>query len=118
MTEFSGHWNTYQYVAVLAYQLVQTLPFPAKNDYSFFPVVDCVIRLPFLARLSHRPRTPAFLSVSRERLILAARTIGTYSSAPAADLPTVSVSPTARRSGMITASAPAAFAVRMMAPRL
>ena len=46
------------------------------------------------------------------------RTTGKYASAPAAARPTVSVNPAARRSGITTAAAPAACAVRMIAPRL
>src|SRR5450755_198047 len=50
--------------------------------------------------------------------MLVARTIGMYSRAPAAALATTSVRPTARRSGITMPPAPAACAVRVMAPRL
>src|ERR1039458_7066704 len=55
---------------------------------------------------------------SRVRLMLVTRTTGRCSSAPAAALATTSVTPAARRSGMMMAPAPAACAVRMTAPRL
>src|ERR1035441_4689755 len=61
---------------------------------------------------------PRCFRSSRVRLILVTRTTGRCSSAPAAALATTSVMPAARRSGMMMAPAPAAWAVRMTAPRL
>src|ERR1019366_3722122 len=61
---------------------------------------------------------PRCLRSSSVRLILVTRTTGRCSSAPAAALATTSVMPAARRSGMMMAPAPAAWAVRMTAPRL
>src|ERR1019366_8940174 len=61
---------------------------------------------------------PRRLRSSSVRLILVTRTTGRCSSAPAAALATTSVMPAARRSGMMMAPAPAAWAVRMTAPRL
>src|ERR1039457_6844671 len=55
---------------------------------------------------------------SRARLTLVTRATGRCSSAPAAALATTSVTPAARRSGTMMEPAPAACAVRIMAPRL
>ena len=61
---------------------------------------------------------PFCFNSSMVETMLATRTTGIYSTAPAEVLATVAVSPTPRRLGMMTPCAPAASAVRMMAPRL
>ena len=67
-----------------------------------------------------RPTTkqPSFFSCSRERTRFVSRATRTRAAAPADTFHTVALTPTERRSGMMTPSAPKAPALRRTAPRL
>jgi hypothetical protein len=111
------HGNAHQHVAMLAHLLVQALALAAETR----AVGRCIRRGRNRRRRARRGRRssgPGSFNSSSVRLMLVTRVTGRYSSAPAAALATTSVRPTARRSGMMMPPAPAACAVRTIAPRL
>ena len=107
----------HQKIAALAHQFVQ--PFPSPPSTSADRTASCPRRCGGDRRARPGPpsSSPLPSSSSIARAIFFTRATGRCATAPAEARAAASVSPAARRSGMTTPLAPAASAVRMIAPR-
>ena len=112
------HWNANQDVAMLFHQLMQAVPFAAQDENCWLGIIHFAVQLAAALIQAIDPEA-AFLQIL-ERLVYVShadhgqvlqRSGGRFGDG-------FGQSGAARRSGTITALAPAACAVRIMAPRL